>query len=183
MPMMPLAIDPRAGVIPLSANAAHAPEAGSATSRADASSDPTGMPTLLTRVTNFATQVMDAFRFEASNTARAGLIALTYTACFTAYRLGLDEGRREGHDAAVKDMTQQLLETFLRSGRNALFNTLTGVGNAGMLDMEGDTSVALIRTHPWDLLLCYPSDQPEEECGMESALVPTGTSYPWQQPF
>jgi hypothetical protein len=176
MPMMPSAINPHTGVIPFRANAAHAPEAGRATSRADAGSDPSGMPTLLTRVTNFATQAMDAFRFEASNTARAALVALTYAACLVAYRLGLDQGRREAHDAAVRDMTQQLLETFLRFGRDALFHALTGVRNAGMLDMEGDTSVALIRTHPWDLLLCYPSDQPEEECGMENALAPTGTS-------
>ena len=162
---------------------ADATAAGNATFHTDSNSEPTGMPTLLTRVTNFATQVMGAFRFEASNTTRAGLAALTYAGFFAAYQLGRDVGRQESHAQGVDDMTQHLVEAIFRSGCNSVCNALMGAGNTPQLAMEGVTALAPIRTYPWDVLLSYPSDQPEEECGMERAIVPAGTSYAWHRPF
>jgi len=158
--------------------AARTPEPNTATN-----SEPDGqVPSLLTRLTNFAARVFGAFQFEASSATRARILALTYAGFYTAYQMGREHGHREGHAQAVDDMTQRFVEGIFGYGCRRMCDALLGVGNPGLLDMETGTALAPVRTYPWDRLLSSSSDGPRYECGMERSLTLPEISYPWHRP-
>jgi len=139
------------------------------------------VPSLLTHVANLATRAFRSFQFLAGSVAGARILALSYFG-FVSYYLGREDGRREGHAQGVDDMAQQLVTGIFGYGCRRMCYALLGVRNTGLLAMETETALAPVRTYPWDQLLSYSSDEPDYECGMERALVPTGMSYPWHRP-